>query len=33
MARRERPQPSEFSDDVLDALIGNTTTPEDWDAF
>ena len=33
MARRKKPQPSEFSEEALDALIGNTKTPEDLDAL
>ena len=33
MAARKRPQQSEFSDEALDALIGDTKTPEQLDAL
>jgi transposase-like protein len=33
MGRRKKQQPSEFSEEALDALIGDTKTPEDLDAL
>jgi putative transposase len=33
MARRKRPQETEFSTEALDALIGDTKTPEDLEAL
>ena len=33
MAPRKRQQGAEFSDEALDALIGDTKTPEDLEAL